>query len=409
MAPDAFRWVVLAGVWLIYWSFGLVVVSLAPLVPQITHDLAIDHAMMGAIFGAWQLVFIIAAIPCGTLLDRIGVRRGLLLGTFAIAVSALLRGVADNDLMMLIAVAMFGIGGPIVSTGAPKVVTQWFPGKERGLAMGIYITGPAIGGILSVSLTNSLLMPLFDDNWRAIQWVWGICSLSAGLIWFMIARHPRMQDEELHTTEGTRPSQLHVIGELIRIPAVQILLLMSVGIFTFNHGLNNWLPEILRAKNLTAVEAGYWATVPTIIGLVGSLTIPRLATPERRGLVLLGLCSTALLVTMLLRAEVGGILVIGLLLQGIARSSLMTVAILTLVETPKIGKTRAATASGVFFSAAEVGGAFGPWTLGLLHSITGGFQAGLTLLSVVTGLMVFGALRLEAIIRDVRDAPGESA
>ena len=79
--PDAMRWAVLAGVWLIYSTFGMVAASLAPLVPPIIRDLEIGHTMMGAIFGAWQLVFIFAAIPCGSLLDRIGVERGLLLGT----------------------------------------------------------------------------------------------------------------------------------------------------------------------------------------------------------------------------------------------------------------------------------------------------------------------------------------
>lgn len=387
----------LLGVWLIYCTFGMVVVSLAPLVPQITRDLAIGHTMMGAIFGAWQVAFIVAAIPCGALLDRIGVRRGLVLGTLAIAASALLRGLATDAVTMLAAVAVFGIGGPIVSTGAPKVVTQWFDGKARGLAMGIYITGPAVGGILALALTNSVLMPTFDGNWRAIQWVWAGCALTAGAIWMVVAAHPLMRSKDRISGGAARVSQLQVVGELLRIPAVRVLMFMSVGIFAFNHGLNNWLPEILRAKAMTAVEAGYWATVPTVIGLVGSLTIPQLATPERRYVMLIGLCAFAVLATLLLRADVGTLLVGGLVLQGIARSSLMTVAILTLVETPKIGEARAATASGMFFSAAEIGGAGGPLMLGLIHSASGSFVAGLNFLTGVTVLLLLGAFWLRAV------------
>jgi hypothetical protein len=70
----------------------------------------------------------------------------------------------------------------------------------------------------------------------------------------------------------------------------------------------------------------------------------------------------------------------GLTLQGIARSSLMTVAILILVEMPEIGARRAGAASGLFFSAAEIGGVTGPLALGAISEMSGGFDSALWLL-----------------------------
>ena len=64
------RWLVLSGVWLIYAAFGLVASSVAPLVDEIARELRMSHSAMGGVMGAWQLVFIVAAIPCGRLLDR---------------------------------------------------------------------------------------------------------------------------------------------------------------------------------------------------------------------------------------------------------------------------------------------------------------------------------------------------
>ncbi|MGI9524169.1 MAG: MFS transporter [Hyphomicrobiaceae bacterium] len=398
---DPFRWLVLFGVWLIYCSFGIVIVSLAPLVPEIMQDLAVSHTMMGAIFGSWQVAFIIAAVPCGALLDHIGVRRGLLLGAFAVALSAFMRSYANSDIALLFAVAIFGLGGPIVSTGAPKIVTQWFAGQERGFAMGIYVTGPAVGGIISLSLTNALLLPLFDNDWRAVQRLWAVCAVTTGMLWLIIAAHPRMRDAEQRERQGTKPSQLSTIKELLQLPAVQLLMAMSVGIFAFNHALNNWLPEILRAKGLTAVEAGYWASVPTVIGLIGSLTIPRLATAERRNAMLIALCAGAVIATLLIHAQPGTALASGLILQGVARSSMMTIALLILVEMREIGEARAATASGLFFSAAEVGGAGGPLMLGAVHSATGGFAAGLGILTIVTSLLLAASICLRTKLGNV--------
>lgn len=82
------------------------------------------------------------------------------------------------------------------------------------------------------------------------------------------------------------------------------------------------------------------------------------------------------------------------MLQGIARSSLMTVLILTLVELPEIGERYAGVASGLFFSAAELGGVMGPLTLGLLYTPGSGFGSGLTLLTVITLTMILGSALL---------------
>lgn len=395
--PQGYRWVVLFGVWLVYATFGLATVSLAPLVADITRDLGISHASMGLVFGAWQLLFIVFAVPAGALTDRLGVRRALFLASLLIAASGFLRSLAPGYWSLYAAVALVGLGGPLISTSAPKVVMRWFRGQDRGFAMGLYITGPALGGIAALSLTNSALMPAFDGDWRRVLQVWGAVALAAGAAWMLIASQAQVRAAD-DVPPGTKHArQRDVILELLRVPAVQWLLFMSVGIFLFNHGLNNWLPEILRAKGMSAASAGFWATIPTLVGLAGSLTIPRLATPERRYWMLGGLFCSALVGSLLLRADQGVVLMIGLALQGIARSSMMTVAMLTLVETPGIGERRAATASGMFFTAAEVGGASGPLIMGALHDATGGFAACLTFLSAIAVSLIVISLRLRHI------------
>jgi len=391
------RWAILFGVWAAYFCFGLTIAGLAPIVGPITRDLEISHTTMGAVLGVWQLTYIVAAVPCGSFLDRVGARRAIFLGALIVALSGLLRGLADSAVMMFVAVAIFGIGGPIVSAGAPKEIARWFKGKDRGLAMGIYITGPALGSIAALSLTNSVLMPYFAGDWRAVLLLWSAVAAFGACLWFAIASLPAARRHDPPAATGKPIPQRQVIGELLRLPAVRLLLVMSVAIFTLNHGLNNWLPEILRVGGMTAVEAGYWATVPTIIGIAASLTIPRLATPERRHLVLGLLAAGACLGCILLWVSGQPALTIGLALQGIARSSLMTVAILTLVETKGVGEERAGTASGLFFSAAEVGGAGGPILLGLVYDATHSFDLSLWILAGVAVFLLAGTVRLKAL------------
>jgi len=386
--PDPYRWGVLAGVWMAYFCFGMTTVTLAPLVAAVGADLGLGHARMGTVLGAWQLVYIASALPCGMLLDRIGPRRALFLALAVIAASGALRAAATGHLSLFLAVAVFGLGGPMVSVGAPKLISLWFAGRERGLAMGVYITGPALGNMTALSLTNSVMMPALGGNWRAVLLSYAAVVLAAGLAWLAITAHPAYRAAERRLAAEPREPQLQAFARLLRIPAVRVVLAMSVGIFFFNHGLNNWLPEILRGGGMDAAAAGFWAAVPTAVGVASSLTVPRLATPSRRLPVLLGLFVSAALATLLLQGVPGPVLAGGLVLQGVARGAMMTVAVLTLLEVPEVGSRRAGLAGGLFFSAAEVGGVLGPVSIGLLSSAAGGFGPALAVLTAVCGALI---------------------
>jgi CP family cyanate transporter-like MFS transporter len=398
------RWFILLGVWLVYFTFGLTAMSLAPLVEPITRDLGIGHGTMGLIFGVWQLTFIVSGVPCGMLLDRLGPRRALFLGIATVALSSLLRSVAPDYVAFALAVALFGLGAPVISAGAPKVISLWFRGQDRGLAMGIYMTGPSLGGIVALSLTNSVLMPGLGDDWHRVLQLWSALAFCAGLLWLGLTVNPAARGMGVTLSGEKPPSQRRVLVELARLPAVRILLLMSIGIFGFNHALNSWLPTLLRHDGMSAAQAGYWATIPTLIGIAGSLVIPRLATPRRRYRLLAWLCVCAALASLMLHAGSGPVLLAGLVLQGIARSSLMTICMLTLVETPGIGERHAGIAAGMFFAAAEMGGAAGPIVLGLLYDYTHAFGAGLWLLTVVAVLLFCGVMMLMRLARQ-RGAP----
>lgn len=393
-ADHPHRWAMLAGVWLLYACFGLTAASLAPLVGPITRDLGVGHAAMGVVFGAWQLVYIVTAAPGGSAMDRIGPRRTLFFAGMMIALSGLLRAGANDFGFLLFAVAVFGLGGPLVSVGAPKVIALWFEGRDRAFAMGIYITGPSIGMIASLALTNPVLMPLMDNDWRSVLAIYAGVAAAAACVWLAISSHPEARRIERALAAEPREPLLRVYGELLRLPTVRLMLALSVGVFFFNHGLNNWLPTLLRTRGLDPAAADLWAMTPTLVGIAGSLLIPRLATPKRRIPILIALLAAALAATLLLQSAPGPLLGTGLVLQGIARSSLMTVSVLILVELPEIGGRRAGAASGLFFSAAEIGGVTGPLALGAISEATGGFDLALYALSGIMIALMLIATRL---------------
>lgn len=389
--PSA-RWIALAGVWLAYCAFGATASSLAPLIPEIRAELGMSNAAMGAVLGAWPLVYIAVAIPAGALLDAIGVQTGVFLATLAIAASALLRAVADTPVELLMAVAVFGVGGPLISVGAPKLITTLFEGRSRGTAIGFYMTGPNVGAILTLTLTSAVLMPLTGESWRAVMVIHAGFAVFAGVVWLICARLARISASG-PARERFEPKALKSI---LSQTDVLIVLAMAVGVFYVNHALNNWLPAILRNTGMAAEAAGFWAAVPTLVGLAAALTIPRMATGGRRLPMLIAVFAAACGASLLIATGQGATLTAGLLLQGIVRGAMNSIAILVLVELPSIPKSRIGLASGVFFAAGEVGGVLGPFTFGVLRDATGGFHAPLYSLTAITVVMIVLALVLMA-------------
>ena len=156
---------------------------------------------------------------------------------------------------------------------------------------------------------------------------------------------------------------------------------MGIGIFFFGHGLNNWLPEILVSHGMDSVTAGFWASGPTLVGIVASLIIPRLATPQFRMKILCGLFVSAFLATIFLQTADNEMLIFAVILQGVAKGAMMTIVILILLDMKEVSSGRTGLAGGLFFSTAEIGGVLGPVTIGVLSDYTGGFAASLWMLS----------------------------
>jgi cyanate permease len=393
------RWLMLFGVWILYFCFGLTAYSLAPLVRPITQELNMNYAEMGRVLGSWQLIYIFTALPCGSFIDRVGLRTSLLISAVLIGLSCLTRGFAQGPFTLLIAVASFGLGGPLISIGAPKLISIWFKGRERGLAMGLYITGLTAGVVTALSITNSVVMPWVDGEWREVLKIYSYLVFLSGLIWIFISANQESREMEESLRNIERPPQIQVFRELFNLAPVRILLLLGIGIFIYNHALSNWLHEILMTHGVDSVRAGYLASVPTLIGIAGVLLIPRLAVSDIRIQILSVLFIFAGTAVLLLKSSSIPIILTGLILKGITQGSMMAIIFLIMMEIPQVGARYTGSAGGMFFAAAEVGGVLGPLSLGLLYDTEKNFQSGLNMLSMVCLMLLVLAFILKLMLK----------
>ncbi|MER7700883.1 MFS transporter [Streptomyces sp. NPDC096095] len=173
-ADDANRWVVLVVLCLSLLVVALDATVLHVAVPAVTEDLRPSGTALLWIVDAYPLVCASLLILFGTLGDRVGRRRVLLLGYALFGVASALAATADTPAVLIAARALLGVGGAMIMPATLSILRQVFPDRrERALAIGVWTavaavgaaTGPVVGGFLvehfwwgSVFLINIPLM-----------------------------------------------------------------------------------------------------------------------------------------------------------------------------------------------------------------------------------------------------------
>ncbi|MER5769457.1 MFS transporter [Streptomyces sp. NPDC001985] len=168
------RWVVLLVLCI---SLLLVAVDATVLhiaVPAVTEDLRPSGVELLWIVDAYPLICAALLILFGTLGDRVGRRRVLLLGYGIFGAASALAAFAPTPELLIAARALLGIGGAMIMPATLSILRTVFPDRrERAMAIGIWTavaavgaaTGPVLGGLLieyfwwgSVFLINIPLM-----------------------------------------------------------------------------------------------------------------------------------------------------------------------------------------------------------------------------------------------------------
>ncbi|MBT2399631.1 MFS transporter [Streptomyces sp. ISL-100] len=170
------RWAVLVVLCVSLLLVALDATILHIAVPAVSEDLRPGAMELLWIVDAYPLVCASLLILFGTLGDRVGRRRVLLLGYGLFGAASALAAFADSPHVLIAARALLGIGGAMIMPATLSILRQVFPDRrERAVAIGIWTavaaigaaTGPVLGGFLiqhfwwgSVFLINIPLMAL---------------------------------------------------------------------------------------------------------------------------------------------------------------------------------------------------------------------------------------------------------
>src|SRR5262245_23385784 len=105
---------------------------------------------------AFRSSYAIVQLIGGRLVDVLGTRRGLGLAVAWYSVMAMLTSLASGLGSFCACRFLLGVGEAANWPGATKAVSEWFPARERGLAVALFDSGSAIGGAVAPALVVGL-------------------------------------------------------------------------------------------------------------------------------------------------------------------------------------------------------------------------------------------------------------
>jgi CP family cyanate transporter-like MFS transporter len=357
------------------------------MITTVRADLGASRGEIGAAIGAWALLYVVTAPPAGRIVDRVGVERSLTVGSLLVAVSAFVQGLAGDLVALWLAVAILGVGGPLVSLAAPKLVAVWFgDARERAWAVGFFTTAPALGGVAALVLTDALLLPWLGD-WRRVLAIHALLNLAACAGWIAVARKAPAPPAPGGPVASARGGVADARA-LLRSRGVRLAMTLGVGTFFITQGLAAWLPNMLETHTgLSTGAAANWSAASLAVGIAARLLLPGLASPERRSPLLHGVMASLALAMVAMALGPPVVDVLAVLVLGL-RSTLNALVIVVLMEADLVTAANAGLAYGVWFSTVEVGGALGPMTIGAVGDSSAGFAGALVGMAAMLVVMM---------------------
>lgn len=415
------------------YSMDLTVLNLA--LPAIGADLAPSGVQQLWIVDTYGFFVAGALLTMGTLGDRIGRRRLLMIGAALFGAASVLAAFARSPEMLIGARALLGIAGATVAPSTLSLIRNMFHDEqERALAISIWIAafsagaaiGPLLGGVLlelfwwgSVFLLALPVMVLLlvvapfllpeyrDPSAGRLDLPSAVLAIAAVLFVIYGLKETAQAGPGVATPaviaglvlgiafvrRQRRLEDPFVDLALFRAPAFGaslVLYLMGTfvgfGIFVF---MTQYLLLVLE---LSPLEAGLW-TAPFALGFVaGSVASPRLARRhgERRvmaGGLVIGLAGY-LIITQVHRVDHPWLVSLGMVVQSLGMAPLFTLTnTLILRAAPP---ERAGAASGISETASELGGALGIALFGSLATAV--YGAALAPDTVLQGLQLTAAI-----------------
>ena len=349
------------------------ITGVGPLISEIVRDSGISESLAGLVTTMPLIAFGLISPLAPIWAKRTGLERTLIAGLGILLAGTILR-TWGGSWSLFSGMFLVGAGAAIGNVLLPSLIKRDFS-RSIGLMTGIYTTtmnvfaGLASG--ISVPLSRSLNL-----GWRGSLESWAVLSLMALIIWFPLVRLHH------HVPLDVRPARL-----MHSWLAWQITFFMGLQSFLFYVNVA-WFPTLLYERGMSLTTAGWLVSLMQIVSLPATFIVPILAGRQARQQSLVAVSGALFLMGyagMLLSTGVIST-VISVICVGFGAGASISLA-LAFFSLRTRTHLQAGSISGMAQSFGYVLAAAGPFTIGILHSLTGSWTLPLVVMLLVVLIM----------------------
>jgi MFS transporter, ACS family, hexuronate transporter len=362
-------------------------------------DLGLTLAQAGSFLSSYYIGPSLVSLPAGTLADRWGVKRMLVLGQVVIAVGLLAASAADSFTALTALMIAAGFGYGMLNPTSTKAVMAWAPAAHRATLVGFKQVGLPFGGMLGAALLPALAVVL---GWRAAVVVSAVL-IGLGALAALAFYHDPPDAPRAAAGGSAR-------GALALVLTSRDLWLMSLATAVFAAMQTVWMSFLVlyleSAAGLSLLTASRCLALAQFGGMTGRVLFGMLSDRlfgGRRRLPLLLAGTGSMVCTLAIAATGSGASVVWLaalaFVFGVVGIGWNGVQHTWMAELA--GPRAAGTAVGLGLGISSAGVTLGPLCFGYLVQAAGGYRGPWLVLAASMAV----ALALLTLVRDRRPLP----
>jgi ACS family hexuronate transporter-like MFS transporter len=279
--------------------------------PTLQHEFGWTEITYGDIVFWFQAAYAVGFLSFGRIMDRLGTRRGYSLAMAMWTIAHVAHGAVRSATAFMVARFFLGLGESGSFPAGLKAVADWFPKRERALAIGIFNAGSNIGAILTPLLVPAITLVF---GWRMAFVITGAFGIVWLPLWWVIYRLP-----EHHARVGAAElAHIRSDGEVVAgsIPWRRLLTVRETWAFAVGKFLIDpiwwmflfWLPDFLARRHglnlqsfaLPLITVYVMSDIGSVAGgWLSSRLMSRGATPNRARKLAMLVCAVCVLPIML--------------------------------------------------------------------------------------------------------------
>jgi sugar phosphate permease len=286
------RYLVYTGVFIMMMLCYMDRINLALAAKSIATTYSLSSVQLGYLFSSFLWTYLVCLIPVGMAVDRWGAR-SVTAGSLALwSVAGALTGFAGTYSGLFASRLALGVGEAASYPAGGRVVREWAPRSERGIAAALLNSG-AYAGLAVGAPVVGWIVTVF--GWKESFYITGAVGIILSIAWYVLYRAPEAvswlspgeraliladRDREVRKASGGGSA----LGVLLRSSSMWGLALTQGCAGYTLYLFMTWLPTYLAdSRGLDVMRSGAFSAVPYAAAVPCGLLLGRLSDRILRG------------------------------------------------------------------------------------------------------------------------------